>query len=377
MATIEEYRAGFDIAPGYLNWASFGPLSRAVRDDGAADLELLGSGRPTSLELIGERAESARGHIAAVLGRDAEGVTLQDATCQGIMHAVFGVTGGVVISREEYPGLPIAVARAAEALHVVEPQWIEASALPHRGWVTPDAIRAALTPTTAAVVVSLVDYITGHRTDLAGIRDVIGDRLLIVDATQGFGVVEADYAAADVVAGHGYKWLRAGRGTAFAWFGERALERLIPVFSGLSGTTPTEGLDPVPEPVRGARAFTISPLDPIAHARQATAVAEVEEVGVGAIEAAIAERVERMLELVDRAGLPILTPREPARRAGILTIAPEPGEVAALAASLSNAGVASTLRAGTIRLSAHAGTDDATLDMLGDALAAFAAARGH
>ena len=65
---------------------------------------------------------------------------------------------------------------------------------------------------------------------------MIGDRLLIVDAMQGFGAVDADYAAADVVCGNGYKWLRAGRGTGFAWFGERALERIAPVLSGWAGT---------------------------------------------------------------------------------------------------------------------------------------------
>ncbi len=40
--------------------------------------------------------------------------------------------------------------------------------------------------------VSLVDFRTGYRADLAALRDVIGDRLLIVDAIQGFGAVDAD-----------------------------------------------------------------------------------------------------------------------------------------------------------------------------------------
>ena len=84
-------------------------------------------------------------------------------------------------------------------------------------------------------MVSLVDFRTGYRADLGALRDVIGDRLLIVDAIQGFGVVDADWSAADVVCGNGYKWLRAGRGTGFAWFGERALERIAPVLSGFAG----------------------------------------------------------------------------------------------------------------------------------------------
>ncbi|WP_296192216.1 aminotransferase class V-fold PLP-dependent enzyme [uncultured Microbacterium sp.] len=374
VSSLEQYQASFAVESGYLNWASFGPLSPIVQEESRADLELLGSGRPSSLNLVVERAESAREHIAAVLGVDASGVTLQPSTTHGLMQAAFGVTGGIVLSRDEFPSLPVAVTRAAEALHVVEPQWIEPDAL-ENGWVTPEAIERALTPATAAVAVSLVDYRSGHRADIAAIREVIGDRLLIVDAIQGFGVVEADYATADVVCGNGYKWLRAGRGTGFAWFSERAIDRLTPVFSGVTGTDVTHPMTQVPAVVSEARAFTVSPYDPIAHARQAAAVHEVREVGVAAIEAAVTERVDRILELAASAGVATITPSDPARRAGIVALKPPAAEVAPLAASLANAGVTSTTRAGIVRVSAHAGTDEQTLSLFAEALQAFAASR--
>ena len=95
-------------------------------------------------------------------------------------------------------------------------QWLE----PTDGFVTPELVREALTDDTRALAVSLVDFRTGYRADLTALREVIGDRLLIVDAIQGFGVVDADYAAADVVCANGYKWVRAGWGTGFAWFGD-------------------------------------------------------------------------------------------------------------------------------------------------------------
>ena len=129
---------------------------------------------------------------------------------------------------------------------------------PTDGFVTPDVVREALTDDTRALAVSLVDFRTGYRADLTALREVIGDRLLIVDAIQGFGAVEADYAAADVVCGNGYKWLRAGRGTGFAWFGERALERIAPVLSGFAGTDGDLPVDVVPLPAASAQAFTVS-----------------------------------------------------------------------------------------------------------------------
>src|SRR5690606_29200755 len=106
---------------------------------------------------------------------------------------------------------------------------------PPDGIVTIDSVVAALTDDVSAVAVSAVDFRTGALVDLAGLREAIGDRLLIVDAMQAFGVVDVEWNLADVVAGNGYKWLRAGRGTGFARFSARAQERIVPVLSGISG----------------------------------------------------------------------------------------------------------------------------------------------
>ena len=101
---------------------------------------------------------------------------------------------------------------------------------------------------------SLVDSRTGYLCDIEGIRQVIGDRLLIVDAIQGFGVVDAPWEVADVVLSGGQKWCRAGWGTGFMALSARPLERLTPVFSGFTGTEEGEPWDEVPPPAPDARA---------------------------------------------------------------------------------------------------------------------------
>jgi selenocysteine lyase/cysteine desulfurase len=241
--------------------------------------------------------------------------------------------------------------------------------------MTPDVVRRALTDDTRAVAVSLVDFRSGYRADLTALREVIGDRLLIVDAIQGFGMVEADYGAADVVCGHGYKWLRAGRGTGFAWFGERALERIAPVLSGFRGVGDELPVDTVPAPAASAQAFTVSGPDPLAAARLATALREVAAAGVANIESVLAARASDVMFFADRYGVPVVTPRDPERRAGIVTLAPEPRDAAPLAASLANHGLTVTARAGRIRVSPHVGTGADTMRLFGDALAAVASAR--
>jgi len=368
---LDAYLASFDGEPGYLDWAAFGPLSPAVRSEAQGDTELLGSGRRTSIELVADHVREARELVAELIGADAAQVVLQPSTTYGLMHAIYGLAGGLMLGRGEFPSLTVAAMRASEALGSLQLQWLE----PDDGMVTPDVVRDALTDDTRAVAVSLVDFRTGYRTDLSELRDIIGDRLLIVDAAQGFGMVEADYVAADVVCGHGYKWLRAGRGTGFAWFGDRALERIAPVLSGFRGVDGELPLDTVPAPATSAQAFSVAEADTLAAARLATALREIVEVGVETIESELTARASDVMFFADRYEVPVVTPREPERRAGIVTLEPAAQDAAPLAASLANHGLTVTTRAGRIRVAPHVGTGADTLRLFGDALAAVAATR--
>ena len=172
--------------------------------------------------------------------------------------------------------------------------------------------------------------------------------------------MEADYTAADVVCANGYKWLRAGRGTGFAWFSERALERIAPVLSGFAGTDGDLPVDVVPPPAASAQAFTVAGADQLAASRLATALRDVRDVGVDVIEAELAERTRDVIYFADRYEVPVLTPREPERRAGIVTLAPAPQDAAPLAASLANHGLTVTVAlrtaCGSRRTSARAPT---------------------
>jgi len=368
---LESFQASFDGEPGYLDWAAFGPLSSAVRVDAQGDTELLGSGRRSSIDLVAEHVREARELVAELIGSDASQVVLQPSTTYGLMQAIYGLAGGLMVSRAEFPSLTVAATRAADALGSIQVQWLE----PEDGFVTPDLVREALTDDTQAVAVSLVDFRTGYRADLTALREVIGDRLLIVDAIQGFGAVDADYTAADVVCANGYKWVRAGRGTGFAWFGERALERIAPVLSGFAGTEGDLPLDSVPPPAPSAQAFTVAGADQLAASRLATALREISAVGVDVIEAELAERTRDVIFYADRYEVPVLTPRDPERRAGIVTLTPAPQDAAPLAASLANHGITVTVRSDLVRISPHVGTAADTLRLFGDALAAFSSAR--
>ncbi|WP_313543536.1 aminotransferase class V-fold PLP-dependent enzyme [Leifsonia aquatica] len=370
MTSVEEFARGFGEEPGYLDYGRVGPVSQTVRTEASAQYEILGRARYGTVDRLQLEDARVRDAVSALTGFPADQIAFQPNASLGLMHAAFGLTGGeVLLSRGEFPSVTYAAVRAAQAMRVITPTWLETD----HGRVTPAQIREQITPATSAVMVSLVDSRTGYLTDIDGIRQVIGDRLLIVDAIQGFGVVDAPYEVADVVLSGGQKWARAGWGTGFLALSERAIDHLTPVFSGWTGTA--EGLtwDEVVEPAHAAKAFSISNPDSVAQARFAAALEEIAATGVPAINDAIADGVERVIDLADEFALPVTSPRNPAERAGIVVVEP-PETLTALSASLFNHGVSASVRHASVRFSVHAGTTEETLGMLRAALTSYASA---
>ncbi|BDZ63505.1 aminotransferase class V-fold PLP-dependent enzyme [Agromyces mangrovi Wang et al. 2018] len=365
--SLDRFIDGFDEEPGYLDYARTGPLSRAVLEEGNVLADFLRRVRHGSLDVLAEQDLRLRTAVSTLTGFDVDRIAFQPNTTSGLLHAMFGLTGNVLLSPDEFPSLPLAAVRAQEALHTVQPTWLETD----HGRVTPGQIRRQLADNTVAVAVSLVDSRTGYVADLEGIRQVIGDRLLIVDAIQGFGIVDAPWEHVDVIASGGQKWCRAGWSTGFLALSERAVDLLVPVFSGYTGTEETEVWGEVPPPAPDARAYRTSVPDPIAESRLAVALEEIAEVGVAEIASAVARNVSDVIDLADDFAVPLASSRDERERAGIVVLEPEPERLSALTAALHNHGITSTTRGGTVRLSVHAGTTRETLDMLRAAFVSF------
>ena len=369
MSEPQAYLQTFGEEPGYLDFARMGPISSTVRDEEAVQSALFGRARFGTLDSLLDQDERVRDAAAALTGFSPDAIVFQPNTSQGLMHAMLGLTGGLAVSPGEFPSVTYAAVRSAEALGVLAPHWLDTD----HGRLTPGNLRDQLTPAVTAVAVSLVDPRTGYLVDLEGIRQVIGDRLLIVDAIQGFGVVNAPYSLADVVVSGGQKWVRSGWGTGFMALSERAIEQLTPVISGFNGTEHGgDTFDRVETPARGARAFQVSKPDPIAQARFAAALEEIAQVGVREINALVAQNVSRVIDLADEYALPVVSPRNEAERAGIVVVEPQPDQLTMLTASLFNHGVTATSRDGHVRLSPHAFADEDTFDMLRGSLVSFA-----
>jgi selenocysteine lyase/cysteine desulfurase len=368
--TIDEFVLGFSEEPGYLDFARFGPLGNVVVEEQHAQTEALTRARFGSLDVAFDQDTRVRTAVANLIGFPVDQLSFQPNTSTGLVHTMFGLSGVVAMSPAEFPSLPYAATRASAALGRLEIRWLETE----YGRVTPGTVRDQLTDDVTAVAVSLVDFRTGYLADLEGIRQVIGDRMLIVDAVQGFTVTEAAWKVADVIVSGGQKWVRAGHGTGFLALSERAAEQLEPVLSGWVADGGEMPLDEVRDVVRGAAAFRITHPDPRAQAFFAAALEEVTSVGVSTISSTIQSRVDQVIALADEFAIPVVSPRNAAERAGIVVLEPDDDHSTVLTASLYNHGVTVTTRSGTVRLSVHASTDDETLQLLRSAFASYRSA---
>ncbi|MFF4593565.1 aminotransferase class V-fold PLP-dependent enzyme [Amycolatopsis sp. NPDC001319] len=342
------YLLQFDEPAGYLDFARFGPPSHAVLDTTANLLEAATKAGPSTVDELMRQETRAKAAAARLCGSDTDHTVLLPHTSLGLFQAAFNSRGEVLVSAGEFPANTYPWARASQAGRV------HLRRLP-AGFVTPSRVAEALTPETTVVSVSAVDFRTGYRADLAALREVVGDRLLVVDGIQGFGVIEAPWEVADVLVVGGQKWLRAGWGTGFAVLSDRALERMDPILSGWTGARDPGLFDDEIHPADATAAgWSISNLSPITSGAFAAALELVEEAGVGAIAGRIGERVDALEEVLLSLGATIVSAVD--RRAGILAFELPGHPAEQVGAALSAAGIAATVRPEHVRLSPHAST---------------------
>ncbi|MEV6110893.1 aminotransferase class V-fold PLP-dependent enzyme [Streptomyces sp. NPDC051940] len=356
------YLNQFDEPSGYLDFARFGPVSADVSEVLVRAARTIRSqGHPALAAFEAEQARTVAAG-AALLGAAPHEVALVSSTSHGMFaaaHALRG-PGTVLVSRSDFPAAVYPWLRAAErgGLGVRELD----------GPVTADTVRARLDDGVRAVSVCAVDALTGFRTPLAEIKEVIGPRrVLVVDAVQALGAVETDADAADLLACGGQKWLRSGWGAALLLVRDRVAGLLEPGLGGWSGVhDPLGGLAHPRPALPGAVAHTFTNPDGPAVAALGAGLALVHRVGVGRIAARIAEALGSLLDAARSAGAEVAAPGG----GGIGRLRLPGADPAAVQGQLAAAGLSTTQRGDWIRLAPHATTPRATAHRLAEALRA-------
>ncbi|MCL8000423.1 aminotransferase class V-fold PLP-dependent enzyme [Brucella sp. 21LCYQ03] len=318
LANRARYLASFSEHAKYLNFASLGPASAQVIEIGESLSRAASTGqREAGLLLAGQEAR-AIAYLSKLSGFSAQNIVLVPNTSSALVQIAIGLPIGTTIIAGGYQ-FPANVWpwRNAGAMGRLKTKFIGGLDEP----VTPELIRSNLCNETDCVAISAVDFRTGYVTSLSEMREAIGDRLLIVDAIQGFGVVDQDWSLADVVISGGQKWMRAGQGTGFMALSDRALDCISPIagnWAGIKNSLNVRLSDHSPLP--GAARFEATRFSPVLAGCFAEALKLIDSVSVTWIGAEIAKRQEFLQHKAAEFGLEFLSCKASEARAGIAVI---------------------------------------------------------
>jgi selenocysteine lyase/cysteine desulfurase len=222
-------------------------------------------------------------------------------------------------------------------------------------------MRAALDgPDVRALALSAVQFATGYRADLKRLGAACKERniLFCVDAIQALGAVELHPrdAHVDVLAAGGQKWLCSAWGSGFTYIARGLQARFEPPMASWLGVKGGGRLEDMlqyrMEWVDGARRFELATLGLQDYLVLARSVEVLLEMGVDQVTRHIHQLHGPVIDwAAARKDVRVVTPRDPDRKAGILSVT-LPGVERAFE-ELRQADITCALREGTLRLAPH------------------------
>ena len=224
-----------------------------------------------------------------------------------------------------------------------------------------DALLAAMNAKNVkAVAIGWVNFATGYKADLVRIGKACRERgiYFVVDAMQGLGAAYLDARACniDILACGGQKWLLGPWGSGFTYVRRELVRELEPEAVGWMAMRASEDFTRLVDYEFAyhddARRFEVITVPFQDFAGLNASLEMLAAIGFANVEAHAAELVGLAVEWAQsRKDMRLVTPADPARRAGIVSIAPP--DPKAVSARLLAAKVIHSLREGAIRLSPH------------------------
>ncbi len=288
--------------------------------------------------LAAQTIEETRRKLARLLGvDDPRRVIFASNTTDALNLAIKGILSPgdhVVTTVMEHNSVRRPL-RALEAIGVSTTK-VEADA---EGFVSAEAIQEALRPNTRLVAVTHASNVNGAIQPVAEIAEVAHRHgaLLLVDGAQTVGVLPIDLHEldADLLAFPGHKGLMGPPGTGGLVLGPRIEPTdLTPVREGGTGGNSEEDVQPAELPAR----YEAGTLNTVGIAALGAALDVVLEVGVEAIGAHEREMTDRLVHgLRQVPGVHVLAPRDPARRAAVVSFLVDGWEPADFGVALDQA----------------------------------------
>jgi selenocysteine lyase/cysteine desulfurase len=345
----------------YLNTASAGLVPACVVDPAHEFERQLALAGTTGMDEDTEVAvlEDAREGAARLLGADpatvAIGTSFTEALCQVAWWLRPGPGRNVVSTDADFPSVTYPWHRIAEETGC-EVRLV--GVLDDPAGFGIQKVAGQVDRATAVICISHVQYLTGHRLDLAELADLAhrNGALLIVDATQSAGQVPIDVTAAgaDVLIAGSYKWLCSTFGAAICYLSPALLETFRPPFVGWRSTEHPYSLDarwlPLAATARRMEYSTMSYAAAIALGR---AIGYLRDLSLDEVAAHNAQLATQLTDGLTERGARLLSPRDAGQRAGTVTARFPGHDGEAVAAELTRRGVIVSPRVGSTRFSMH------------------------
>lgn len=211
---------------------------------------------------------------------------------------------------------------------------------------------------TRLLSVSSVQYAAGERLQLEGLGEYCRthDVIFVIDAIQSLGAIPFDLTQchADVVVADGHKWMLGAEGVALFYCQATLRQQLKLHQFGWHMVESMGDFDRTDwQPAQSARRFECGSPNMLGiHALYAS-LTLIHEIGVTEIATKITRNADLVIDRVDAAGFELLTPRDPGKRAGIVTFQVPERDNQALYQGLMQHQVMCAFRGGGIRFSPH------------------------
>ena len=177
---------------------------------------------------------------------------------------------------------------------------------------------------------------------------------VVLDCYQSAGIVPLDVTAlgVDFAVGGSVKWLCGGPGNGWLYVRPDLAELLEPAYTGWQAHARPFGFEEAMDYAPGAGRFLTGTPNVPAHYAGTAGYDIVEEVGVGRIRDNSLRQTQLLIDLADAAGFEVVSPRDPTRRGGTVTVSVP--EFAAVHAELEARGILCDFRPDAgIRLGPH------------------------
>ena len=362
----------------YLNHAATSPLSVRVTEAMTRHLTERSSGIVETWYKDSPVLEECRGVVARMINAESpDRIAYVGNTSDGLNIVASGIPwrsgDRILLNDLEFPA-------NIHPYYHLRSRGVEIDLLmAGRGRITVEMIERSLRPHTRVVALSAVQYLSGHRADLAAIGEICRRRgvRFVVDGIQAVGAVRIDVQSMkiDAMSSGGQKWQMSPQGTGWLYLTESMQEEIHQQFVGWLGVADPWQFSKYDQPLAPtARRYEGGSLNTPGLLGMKAAIETLLEFGLGAIESHILVLTARLRDGILRTGALVLeTPEEDSERAGILTFSSAGGRnLKPVFEALQSRRIDISLREGKLRFSPHfynsPAEADAVIDAVGEIL---------